>query len=89
MQICINDSDEPLSANLDNASTKPFESIREMTRRQIREAGDAPSPPMPEPPKPEWYENGQHKTGLKLADQLKRLFGPKPEPGEGGWMRNR
>ena len=21
--------------------------------------------------------------------RLKRLFGPKPEPGDGGWMRNR
>ena len=80
---------KPLFANLDNASATPFESIREMTRRQVREAGDVLSPPTPEPPKPEWYANGQFNPGLKLADQLKRLFGPQPERGDGSWMRRR
>jgi hypothetical protein len=96
-----------VSANPVN-SAEPFESVRETTRRQMREAGDAPSPaitelsdsenfvitpatqtPSPEPPKPEWYTNGQHKSGLKLADQLKRLLGPRPERGDGSWMRKR
>jgi hypothetical protein len=77
-----------VSANPVN-SAEPFESVRETTRRQMREAGDAPSPPVPEPPKPEWYTNGQHKPGLKLADQLKHLFGPQPERGDGSWLRKR
>jgi hypothetical protein len=89
LRVCSDDFDKPLSANLDNASATPFESIREMTRRQVREAGDVLSPPTPEPPKPEWYESGQFNPGLNLADQLKRLFGPQAERGDGSWMRKR
>jgi hypothetical protein len=91
-----------VSATPANTAT-PFESVRELTRRQMREAGDAPGTLArnnsaedaekfritPEPPKPEWYASGQHKPGLKLADQLKRLFGPQPERGDGSWMRKR
>jgi hypothetical protein len=54
----------------------------------VRETGDALSPPMPEPPNPEWYVHGP-RPGLTVADKLKRLFGPKPEPGDGGWMGKR
>jgi hypothetical protein len=85
MRVYIDDSDKQAFPVV---SATPFESIREMTRRQVREAGDAPSP-MPEPPNPEWYANGQQKQGLKLADQLKRLFGPQSERGDGSWMRKR
>jgi hypothetical protein len=76
-----------VSATPANTAT-PFESIREMTRRQTREAGETPSLATPDPPKPEWYEGGQ-RPGLQWADQLKKLFGPKSEPGDGGWMRKR
>jgi hypothetical protein len=85
-QTRIDDSDKELIAPPINSAT-PFESIREITRRQVRAAADAPVTPPPEPPKPEWYENA--KPGLSVANRLKQLFGPKPEPGDGGWMRNR
>jgi hypothetical protein len=87
MQTRIDDSNKPLSAN-DNAAAAPFESIREMTRRQVRAAADdTPIASLPEPPKPEWYENA--KPGLSVANRLKTLWGPKPESGDGGWMRKR
>lgn len=79
-------SDNPRGEALPERPSAVMETQREMARRQIREAGDAPSAPMPEP-KPEWYENA--KPGLCVANRLKQLFGPKPEPGDGGWMRKR
>ncbi len=79
---------QPITANPINESPSPHWSIRELTRRQMREAGHAPSLATPDPPNPEWYANGP-RPSLTVADKLKRLFGPKPEPGDGGWMRNR
>jgi hypothetical protein len=76
------------TSSLDISPTSPRESVREMTFRQAQEATDAPATPLPEPPKREWYESG-HKPGLQFANQLKKLFSPKPEPGDGWWMNNR
>jgi hypothetical protein len=61
-----NSSDKLLSVTPANSAT-PFESIREMTRRQVRAAGDAPIASLPEPPKPEWYESA--KPGLSVASR--------------------
>jgi hypothetical protein len=80
-------SDNPRGEALPERPSAVMETQREMARRQMREAGEAPTP-LPEPPKPEWYENGG-RPGLTVANRLKRLFGPKPEPGDGGWMRRR
>jgi hypothetical protein len=80
-------SDNPRGEALPERPSAVMETQREMARRQMREDGDAPSPPAPEPPKPEWYESA--KPGLSVANRLKRLFEPKPAPGDGGWMRNR
>jgi hypothetical protein len=80
---------QPSIATPVDESLSPHWSIRELTRRQIREAGDAPALVTPESPNPERYANGQFNPGLKLADQLKRLFGSQPERGDGSWMRKR
>jgi hypothetical protein len=86
-QTRIDDSDKELIPPPINSATQ-FESMREVTRRQVRAAADdAPVASLPEPPKPEWYESA--KPGLAVANRLKTLWGPKPESGDGGWMRRR
>jgi hypothetical protein len=76
---------------------RPFPTQREIAFRSARETAEALpyAPPSPSdapaddpPPKPPWYENGTS-PGLSMANRLKRLLGPKPEPGDGGWMWKR
>jgi hypothetical protein len=68
------------------AETNGIETVREMTRRQMREASEADMP-IPDPPKPEWHDGG-YRPGLSVANKLKRFFS-KEMPENGSWMGKR